>query len=71
MSMYQFEDLLKEKKTEKFWQLLANVHTSWPILYTCRPTIAKVFQSNGNKSKSPQDVDLNFSEFVHHMSGLN
>ena len=57
--------------TEKFWQLLACMRTNWPILYACRPTIARIFQLNGNKSETTQDIDLKFSAFVHHMSGVN
>ena len=55
---------------EKFWQLLACMRTNWPILYACRPTIARIFQLNGNKSETPQDIDLKFSAFAHHMSGV-
>ena len=57
--------------TEKFWQLLAYMHTNWPVLYACRPTIARIFQLNGNKSKTAQDIELKFSAFVNYMSGVN
>ena len=36
-----------------------------------RPTIAKIFQLNSNKSGTNGDIGLKFSAFVHHMSGLN
>ena len=45
--------------------------TNWPILYGSRRTIARIFQLNGNKSETTQDIDLKFSAFVHHMSGVN
>ena len=57
--------------TEKFLQLLACMRANWPILYASRPTIARFFQLNGNKSKTAQDIDLKFSAFAHHMSGVN
>ena len=43
----------------------------WLNLYACRPTIARIFQLNGNKSETTQDIDLKFSSFVHHMFGVN
>ena len=57
--------------TEKCWQLSAYMYTKQANLYACRPTIARIFQLNGNKSKTAQDIDLKFSAFVHHMSGVN
>ena len=36
-----------------------------------RPTIAKIFQLNSNKSGTNRDISLKFSAIVHHMSGLN
>ena len=55
----------------KIWQSLAWMRTNWPILYTCRSTIAINFQLNGNKSETAQDIDLKFSSFAHHMCGLD
>ena len=40
-------------------------------MYACRPTIARIFQLNGNKFETTQDIDLKFSVFAHHMSGVN
>ena len=53
--------------TEKFWQ--------FPT-YICkklqrRRAIARIFQLNDHNSETAQDIDLKFSAFVHHMSGLN
>ena len=31
----------------------------------------QIFQLNDNKSETTQDIDLKFSAFVHHMSGVN
>ena len=57
--------------TEIFWQLTAYVRKNWPISYERRRAIAGKFQLNGNNSKTAQDIDLKFSAFVHHMSGVN
>ena len=57
--------------TEKFWQLPAFVSKNWPISYEPRRAIAKIFQLNDHNSETTQDIDLKFSAFVHHMSGLN
>ena len=57
--------------TEKFWQMPAYVCKNWPISYKRRQAIAKIFQLNGNNSKTAQDIDLNFSAFVYYMYGLN
>ena len=56
-----------------FWhrQLCFWDQKDWPILYACRPTIARIFQLNGNKSETAQDIDLKISAFAHHMSGVN
>ena len=56
---------------EKFWQMLACMCTKQANLYACRPTIARIFQLNGNKSETTEDIDLKFSAFVYHMSGVN
>ena len=56
---------------EKFWHLPAYICNNWPISNKHRRAIARVFQLNGNKSETAQDIDLKFSAFVHHMSGLN
>ena len=52
-------------------QLPFYFRTNWPILYGSRQAVAKIFQLNDNKSKTTQDIDLKFSAFVHHMSGVN
>ena len=39
--------------------------------YKDRRAIARKFQLNSNNSKTAQNIDLKFSAFVHHMSGLN
>ena len=57
--------------TEKFWQLPAYVRMNRPNSYKRRWAIARIFQLNEHKSKTTQDIDLKFSAFVHHMSGLN
>ena len=57
--------------TEKFWQLPAYVRKNWPISYESMRAIARIFQLNDNNSKAAQDIDLKFSAFVYHMSGLN
>ena len=40
-------------------------------MYSCRPTIVRIFQLNGNKFETTQVIDLKFSAYVHHMSGVN
>ena len=57
--------------TKKFWQLPAYSRTKEAHLWGSRQTIARFFQSNGNKSKNTQDIIFKFSAFVHHMSGVN
>ena len=44
---------------------------NWPIAYRSRPIIAKLFQLNSNESEMGQGINLEFSAFVHRMSGLN
>ena len=53
------------------WLWMVHLFQNWPILYGSRRTVARIFQLNGNKSETAQDIDLKFSVFVHHMSGLN
>ena len=55
--------------TEKFWQLHAYFYTNWPVFYGRRQATAWIL--NDNKSKTAQDIDLNFSAFIHHIFGLN
>ena len=57
--------------TEKFWQLPTYVRKNWPISYERRRAIARIFQLNNHNSETPQDIDLKFSAFDHHMSGVN
>ena len=57
--------------TVKFWQLPAYVRKNWPISYERKRAIARIFQLNDCNSKTAQDIDLQFSAFVHHMSGLH
>ena len=57
--------------TEKFWQVPAYVRKNWPISYERRRAIVKIFQLNDHKSEIAQDIDLKFSAFVYHMSGVN
>ena len=44
---------------------------NWPISYERRRAIARIFQLNDHNSETTQDIDLKFSAFVHHMSGVN
>ena len=48
-----------------------NRRPTLPFSAKRRPTIAKIFQLNSNKSETNKDIGLKFSAFVHHMSGLN
>ena len=57
--------------TEKFWQVPAYAGKNWPISYERRRAIFKIFQLNDHKSETTQDIDLKFSAFVYHMSGVN
>ena len=57
--------------TEKFWPLPTYVCRKWPIFYKHRLAIGRIFQLNDNKSETTQDIDLKFSAFVYHKSGLN
>ena len=57
--------------TKKFSQLPAYVCNNWPISYERRRAIARIFQLNDHNSGTAQDIDLKFSAFVHHMSGVN
>ena len=57
--------------TEKFWQLSAYCRRNWPISYERRRAIARIFQLNDHNSETTKDIDLKFSAYVHHMSGLN
>ena len=52
-------------------ELLAYVRKNWPVSYKRRRAIARIFQLNDHNSETAQDIDLKFSAFVHHMSGLN
>ena len=57
--------------TERFWQLPAYVCRKQANSYKRRRAIARIFQLNDHNSETAQDIDLKFSAFVHHMSGLN
>ena len=57
--------------TEKFWQMPAYVGKNWSISYERRRAIARIFRLNDHNSETAQDIDLKFSAFVYHMSGLN
>ena len=57
--------------SEIFWQLPAFVSKNRPISYKRKQAIARKFHLNGNDYKTTQNIDLKFSAFVHHMSGLN
>ena len=40
-------------------------------MYSSKRTVARIFQLNDHKFETAQDIDLKFSVFVRHMSGVN
>ena len=49
---------------------MAYCRKNWPISYGSRPSVTKIFQFFDHISEKNKDINLKFSAFVHHMSGV-